>query len=201
MTGSLPVEFVGSFPDPLQPLDPALAEFALVGRSNVGKSTLLNALLGRRRLARVSAEPGKTTLLNVFRLPSCYFLDLPGYGYARRGKTERAGFRSLLEGVVRHRASISGIIWLLDSRHPPSKDDLDIQDLLSASGRAVLTVLTKADKLTRREQAAALRARSRELGMSEAELLLTSATTGLGIEDLRETILSAAPIPDSPVDR
>ena len=140
----LPVEFVGSFPDPLQPLDPPLPEIAFVGRSNVGKSSLMNALLGRKQLARVSATPGKTQLLNVFRLPPCYFLDLPGYGFAKTSKTAREGFRSLLEGVASRRPSLTGVVWLLDVRHPPSKDDLAIRELLAVSGRPVLAVLTKA---------------------------------------------------------
>lgn len=187
----LPIEFVGSFPDPLQPLDPPLPEVAFVGRSNVGKSSLLNALVGRRNLARVSATPGKTQLMNVFRLPPCYFLDLPGYGFAKVGKAARAGFRSLLEGVVAKRRTLSGVVWLLDARHAPSDDDLDIQKLLAESGVPVLAVLTKGDKLTRAEQARAVRDRARELGLSAGDLLLTSGKAGTGIRDLGESILGA----------
>ncbi|HEV8598299.1 MAG TPA: ribosome biogenesis GTP-binding protein YihA/YsxC [Gemmatimonadales bacterium] len=189
--GVLPIEFVGSFPDPLQPLDPKLPEIAFVGRSNVGKSSLLNALVGRKALARVSAAPGKTELLNVYRLPAGYFLDLPGYGFAQRSKAARAGFRQLLEAVVSRRASLTGVVWLLDARHPPSRDDLAIQELLVAAARPVLAVLTKADKLSAAERAKALRQRGRELGMPAGDLLLTSSTTGLGISDLRDSILEA----------
>ena len=186
----LPIEFVGSFPDPLQPLAPPLPEIAFVGRSNVGKSSLMNALVGRKQLARVSATPGKTQLMNVFRLPPCYFLDLPGYGFAKTSKSAREGFRSLLEGVATLRSSLTGVVWLLDVRHPPSKDDLAIRELLAVSGRPVLAVLTKADKLGRGGQQDALAARSRELGMAPDELILTSGTTGLGMSDLGESILA-----------
>ena len=184
----LPIEFVGSFPDPLQPLTPPLPEIAFVGRSNVGKSSLLNALVGRKQVAKVSGTPGKTQLMNVFRLPPCYFLDLPGYGFARTGKAARAGFRALLEGVVSKRESLTGVVWLLDARHAPSEDDFDIQTLLEASGRPVLTVLTKGDKLTRSEQVVAIKDRARELGMAPDEVLLTSVRSGLGIVELGESI-------------
>jgi GTP-binding protein len=186
----LPIEFVGSFPDPLQPLTPPLPEIAFVGRSNVGKSSLLNALVGRKQLARVSATPGKTQLMNVFRLPPCYFLDLPGYGFAKSSKSARAGFRALLLAVVGKRTTLSGVVWLLDARHPPSEDDAEIKALLAETGRPVLAVLTKADKLTRSEQAAALKVRACALTMAPDELLATSATTGLGMDDLGESILA-----------
>lgn len=189
--GGLPIEFIGSFPDPLQPLDPILPEVAFVGRSNVGKSSLLNALTGRKRLARVSAAPGKTELLNVYRLPTCYFLDLPGYGFAQRSKAARTEFRALLEAVATRRQTVTGVVWLLDARHSPSGDDFTIRRLLAEAGRPVLAVLTKADKLGAAARNAALRDRARELGMASEELLLTSSTTGLGVLDLRESILAA----------
>ena len=187
----LPAEFVGSFPDPRQPLDPPLPEIAFVGRSNVGKSSLLNALVGRRKLAKVSGTPGKTQLLVVFRLPSFYLLDLPGYGCAKSSKGAREGFRKLLRGVIGKRDTLSGVVWLLDIRHPPSAEDLEIQKLLADSGRPVLAVLTKGDKLTRGGREDALRERGRELGLAADELLVTSAETGLGIEELGEAVLNA----------
>jgi GTP-binding protein len=186
------IEFVGSFPDPLVRLSPPLPEVAFIGRSNVGKSSLLNALVGRKQLARVSATPGKTTLLNVYRLPRFYLLDLPGYGFARASKAERAGYHRLIERFLRQRGSLTGVAWLLDARHEPSKGDREMQDLLIESGRPVLAVLTKADKLGRAAQRERIRAMADALGLPEDQVQLTSARTGLGIRDLGESILALA---------
>lgn len=188
----LPVAFVGSFPDPLHPLDPPLPEFAFIGRSNVGKSSLLNALLGRRSLARVSGTPGKTQLLNIYTLPLMHFIDLPGYGYARATKGERAGYRKLLVKLLRDRTTLAGVVWLLDVRHPPSKDDVEFQQLLEDAGVAVLAVLTKADKLTRSGLATAVRERTRELGLDEGQVQPVSAERGDGIVDLATAIFAQA---------
>jgi len=185
----LPLAFVGSFPDPRHLLEPPGAELVLVGRSNVGKSSLLNALAGRRKLAKVSATPGKTTLLNVYRMPKGYLLDLPGYGWARASKGDRTAFRRLVDQVVGQRPSVRGVVWLLDIRHPPSEDDLAMQATLAERERPTLVVLTKADKLRRAERGAAVVQRAGELGMPADDLLVTSSTTGLGIADLRESIL------------
>lgn len=188
---SLPVEFVGSFPDPRVALSPPLPEIAFIGRSNVGKSSLLNALVGRSGLARVSATPGKTSLLNVFRLPDLYLIDLPGYGWARAGKAARAGYRKLVEGYLTRRAQVAGVVWLLDIRHPPSKDDREMQALLAGSGHPTLVVFTKSDKLSRQARAERVTALAGELEVEEDQVQPTSSSTGLGIADLGESILAA----------
>jgi GTP-binding protein len=188
---SLPVEFVGSFPDPLVRLEPPLPEIAFIGRSNVGKSSLLNALVERPGLARVSGTPGKTTLLNAFRLPGLYLVDLPGYGFARAGKAARAGYRRLVTGYLRDRPTLAGVVWLLDVRHEPSKEDREIQELLIESGRPVLAVLTKGDKLTRAAQATRTRELAASLGLQEDQVQLTSSSTRFGIAELARSIIAA----------
>jgi GTP-binding protein len=186
------VNFVGSFPDARVKLDPALPEIAFIGRSNVGKSSLLNALVGRPGLARISGTPGKTTLLNFYRLPQLYLVDLPGYGFARASKTDRAGYRKLVTDYLRNRETLAGVVWLVDIRHEPSRDDLAMQELLIESGRPVLATFTKTDKLAY----SALRTRERELatslGLREDQVQMTSSHTGKGIAELAHSIIAAA---------
>src|SRR5713226_9018961 len=175
LTAPVP-RFIGSFPRADAPLDPPLPEIAFIGRSNVGKSSLLNAVTGTR-IAKVSGTPGKTRMLNVFlvhpgsgewgavpddakrdRAPhrqvplptphSLYFLDLPGYGYSRASKTDRTAFRRLVAHALR-REQLAGAVWLLDVRREPSADDWTMQDLLAAAGTRVLATVTKSDKLRR----------------------------------------------------
>ncbi len=148
---------------------------------------MLNALVGRR-IAKVSGTPGKTRALNVFLIAdSHYFLDLPGYGYARAGKAQRAAFRGLLKHALR-REQLRGVVWLLDIRHPPSVDDRAMQDVLAEGEMHVLAALTKGDKLSReqrRNREAGLRD---ELELPEDQVLVTSAKTGDGIADLKAAI-------------
>ena len=188
----LPIEFTGSFPDPAVRLDPPLPEIAFVGRSNVGKSSLLNVLTGRPGLARVSGTPGKTALVNAFRLPTFYLIDLPGYGFARASKHARSGYRRLLRGYLEGRSTLAGVVWLLDIRHAPSADDLEMQDLLTASGRPTLVVFTKADKLNRGARTARAAELAASLGLDEEQTQVVSSVSGDGIADLSDSILAAA---------
>ena len=187
MLAGLPVEFVGSFPDPNHSLVPPGPEIAFLGRSNVGKSSLLNALLCRK-VARVSSTPGKTQFLNAYRVGTGYFVDLPGYGWARASKTERSRFRRLVHDAIARRATLTAVVWLLDIRHTPSDEDRAMQELLFGSGKPTLVVLTKGDKLARAERLRAVRARAEELGIPVDQVLATSSSTGEGVGELAGSI-------------
>jgi GTP-binding protein len=140
----------------------------------------------------VSATPGKTSLLNFYRLPAMYLVDLPGYGFARASKATRAGYRKLVEGYLRTREPLAGVVWLLDVRHPPSAEDRAMQALLVEAERPVLAVLTKADKLSRSQQAQRAREMSAALGLPLDQVHLTSSSSGQGIVELAESVLAAA---------
>jgi len=193
-------EFVGSFVDPLHLLDPPLPEIAFLGRSNVGKSSLLNALIGIKGLAKVSATPGKTQAMNVFRIEAdpgrdksrpYYLVDLPGYGYAKTSKTERARFASLIQGFLTARTSVTGVVWLLDARHEPSKEDRSMAELLGERGLPALAVLTKADKLGTTAIRTQTKMIAAALGLAPDQVEATSAKRGDGIDALRDSIAAA----------
>ncbi len=189
-----PVTFIGSFPDVTRRLEPRLPEIALLGRSNVGKSSLLNALFGRP-LARVSRTPGRTGHINVFQLPTLYLLDLPGYGFARVSQGERARFAKLLRGLVERRTTLSGVLWLFDLRRDPTDQDQRFQELLAARGVPVLIALTKADVLPFGQRRRRHRELGRMLAPGEEQVQLTSAVTGEGLPELAASLLSAGGAP------
>ncbi|MEA3247462.1 MAG: ribosome biogenesis GTP-binding protein YihA/YsxC, partial [Gemmatimonadota bacterium] len=128
--------------------EPSLPEIAFAGRSNVGKSSLLNRLVRRRALARVSTTPGRTREINFFRVNDRFVIaDLPGYGYARVAKTQRAAWRPLIEGYLGGSAGLRGVVLLVDARHDPSPDDAAMLAYLADLGAPTLVALTKMDKL------------------------------------------------------
>ena len=128
--------------------DTTLPEYAFIGRSNVGKSSLINMLTGRNGLAKTSSTPGKTMLINHFLInDEWYIVDLPGYGYARRGKDSREELRRMIEGYVLHRAQMTNLFVLVDSRHEPQKIDLEFIEWCGENGVPFSIVFTKMDKL------------------------------------------------------
>jgi GTP-binding protein len=153
----------------------------------VGKSSLLNALVGRR-IAKVSATPGKTRMLNVFRVPpSLYLLDLPGYGYARASQTERAKFRALIRRTL-DRPRLAGVVWLLDIRRDPSAEDRAIHKVFVGAGTPVLAALTKGDTLSRGRRVERSRGLGAAVDLPADQVIVTSARTRDGVPELRDAI-------------
>lgn len=155
----LPATFVRGVAKPSALPAARLPEVAVSGRSNVGKSSLLNVLFGVRGLARVSRTPGRTREINFFDVGGRYHLvDLPGYGYARAPSATKGGWGALVRGYLDGREQLCGILQLVDARHPPSAQDAAMLEWLAESGRPALVVATKIDKLSRMERAKRLKA-------------------------------------------
>jgi GTP-binding protein len=168
-----------------------LPEIAFSGRSNVGKSSLLNKLVRRKALARVSGTPGKTREINFFRVNDAFHLvDLPGYGYARVSKAARDTWRPLIEEYLRASPHLRGVVQLIDVRHPPSADDLRMMDFLGSLGVPTIVVATKVDKLSRSERGPLLGALAAQLGIEDEQLIPFSARTGEGRDELAHAVVS-----------
>jgi len=172
--------------------DSALPEIAFSGRSNVGKSSLLNRLVGRKKLARVSRTPGRTREINFFRVNDSFVMaDLPGYGYAKVSKARKAEWRPLLEGYISRTPQLAGVVQLLDMRREPSEDDVAMLDFLADLGMPTIVVLTKSDKLTRKAAADQADAIARSLLLDPEQTIPFSAVTGEGRDELASAIASA----------
>ena len=173
-----------------------LPEVAFVGRSNVGKSSLLNRLVRRKAFARVSRTPGRTREINFFRVNGEFvFVDLPGYGYARVSKDRRAEWKPLIEAYLTSTRQLRGIVLLLDARRDPSDDDRDMMDFLANVGVPTMIVVTKTDKLAARAIAARIREIARALSVDEDQVIGFSAVTGAGRDDLAEAVVLATTQP------
>jgi GTP-binding protein len=191
------VEFAGAIGQ-IGQAEPAsvdgLPQVAFAGRSNVGKSSLINRLLGRTRtpIARVSQNPGKTQEINFYSVraePGDFCLvDLPGYGYARVPQAIRARWRPLINSYLTSSERLAGVVQLIDIRHGPTPDDLQAIDYLGELGVPALFVLTKADKLSATRRTAALEKIPRQLMVEPDQVLPVSAHDGTGMEDLLETL-------------
>jgi GTP-binding protein len=167
-----------------------LPEFCFSGRSNVGKSSLINKLVNRKSLARVSGKPGKTVTVNFYRADSIRIVDLPGYGYAKVPFAERDRWSDLIEGYFKSGRDIRMVFALIDMRHPPSDHDIAMLDFLYQMDIPYTIVMTKSDKLNRSEYAERMENISKELGDYGAgvEIIPFSAQNGEGVERLKAII-------------
>lgn len=168
-----------------------LPEIVFSGRSNVGKSSLINKLVNRKALARTSSTPGKTATINFFRVDSCRFVDLPGYGYAKVSKGEKERWAELVEGYFAQNRRISLVLQLVDMRRDPTADDFDMIRFLLETGVSFAVVCTKSDKLNKTETTVQ-RSRYQELfSQNEIPFYAFSAVSGAGVEELRELLSKA----------
>ena len=177
-------------------------EVAFAGRSNVGKSSLLNSLVRRKAFARVSKTPGRTREINFFAVNGLFVLaDLPGYGYAKISKERKADWKPLIEGFLKRSPRLRGIVLLLDIRRDPSDDDKQMLDMLAAIEVPTLICVTKTDKLSKGAVAARVREIASSLALDPEQVLAFSAVTGAGRDDLAEAVVSlvsAEPVVEEP---
>lgn len=186
------VQFETSFgrPEQLTPSD--MPEIAFAGKSNVGKSSLLNKVLNRKSIARVSSMPGKTVTINFFKLNCCRFVDLPGYGYAKVSRDEKLRWAELMESYFKSGRNIKLVVQLFDMRHMPTKDDLDMLEFLVATGQKFLVVLTKSDKLNKSQRAdMMMKICSQIAKYGEIGVIAFSALNGEGTNEIRAHIEKA----------
>jgi len=166
-----------------------LPEVAFAGRSNVGKSSLINKILNRKKLVRTSKTPGRTQLLNFFEINELWrFVDFPGYGYAKVPVEIKKRWRPMVESYLTSRVNLRGMVWLLDIRREVSKEDLQLWDWLQVKQVPVIIVVTKADKLSknkRNKQAASI---AKSLGRKAQELIQFSATSGEGKDEIWQAL-------------
>lgn len=167
-----------------------LPEICFCGRSNVGKSSLINKILNRKSIARVSSKPGKTVTINFYRVDKIRLVDLPGYGYAKVNFSERERWSELMEGYFKSDRDIKMAFQLIDMRHPATDFDLSMLDFLSQMGIPFTVVLTKADKLNKTETANRLELIKQELGKfaENTQIIPFSVQNNVGAESLRSII-------------
>lgn len=183
------IKFVAAFGTAEQIPDPTLPEIAFVGKSNVGKSSLINKLCNNKNLAKVSSQPGKTTTINFFDAGGAYIVDLPGYGYAKRSKNEKLRWSSLIEEYFNQDRNFALVVSLLDIRHDPTDLDVSMIEYLHELGLPFAIVFTKADKLSKQQQSV-----SRQKIMSNFNftdhipVYVSSAEKNIGITEIKTAL-------------
>lgn len=184
------VEMVISAVRPEQYPEDGLPEFALAGRSNVGKSSFINRMIGRKALARISSKPGKTQTLNFYKIEEqLFFVDVPGYGYAKVSKTEREAWGKMIERYLTGREMLRAVIQIIDLRHPPTADDCMMYDFLKHYNIPCIVIATKADKIPKGKWDTHKKIVKGKLDMVSTDpLIVFSSETGLGFEQAWEEI-------------
>ncbi|WP_018394079.1 ribosome biogenesis GTP-binding protein YihA/YsxC [Bacillus sp. 37MA] len=184
------VELVISAAKPHQYPDIGLPEFALAGRSNVGKSSFINRMIGRKSMARISSKPGKTQTLNFYKIEdTLFFVDVPGYGYAKVAKTERALWGPMIETYMADRPQLAACIHIVDLRHAPSADDVVMYDFLKHNEIPAIVIATKADKIPKGKWQKHLKVVKETLDFDPLdEIIIFSSETGLGKEEVWKAV-------------
>ncbi|MEK5232754.1 ribosome biogenesis GTP-binding protein YihA/YsxC [Lysinibacillus sp. FSL K6-0232] len=179
------VEMVISAVRPDQYPEDGLPEFALAGRSNVGKSSFINRMIGRKALARISSKPGKTQTLNFYKIEEqLFFVDVPGYGYAKVSKSEREAWGKMIERYLTGRQELKAVVQIIDLRHPPTADDRMMYDFLKHYNIPCIVIATKADKIPKGKWDKHKKIVKETLEMEKSDpLVVFSSETGLGFEE------------------
>lgn len=186
------IDFTAAYGTSKQLPQSGMPEIVFSGRSNVGKSSLINKVFNRKNLARVSSVPGKTITVNFFKGDGVYFVDLPGYGYAKREFNEKKRWAELMEGYFQSGRNISLVIQLVDMRHAPSQDDMIMLNFLKESGIPFIIALTKCDKLNKTETEKRREELKEELAdYPDIQKIEFSAIKGTGVEEIKAAIISS----------
>ncbi|MGI6217527.1 MAG: ribosome biogenesis GTP-binding protein YihA/YsxC [Coriobacteriales bacterium] len=182
------VEFKASYGSLDQLPSPIYPEISFAGRSNAGKSSIMNKLFGRKSLVKVSSVPGKTANINFFETGGVWFVDLPGYGYAKVSKAEKKRWGELIEGYFSENRKFALVVLLVDIRLEAQELDIQMIDFLSQKGLPFVVALTKADKISKSKRQQAMKLLGNQLGLTEDQMIITSATTGEGVDKLKRKI-------------
>lgn len=186
------IDFAAAYGTSKQLPPSTVPEIVFSGRSNVGKSSLMNKVFNRKSLARVSSMPGKTITVNFFKGDGVYFVDLPGYGYAKREFSEKKRWAELMEGYFQSQRNIKLVVQLIDMRHAPSQDDMVMLNFLNESGLPFVIALTKCDKLNKSETEKRREEIKAELAdYPEIQTIEFSAVKGTGVEEIKAAIEAA----------